>query len=167
MALITGSSAVLAALSGAAWSVVTERTRARHARVAARELRAAEREDASARELRTAFADAQTAVLQLGLTVGISLDMRSSRNARLDGEDLPAQLRLVRTEYLAAKVAIERLWPLCPPERHRKIKELSDAASEAFSYARSVGSPMAAAEKVEVDLQESLRALSDDIFPKP
>ncbi|GAA1013064.1 hypothetical protein Aple_016280 [Acrocarpospora pleiomorpha] len=166
VALITGGSAVLAALSGAGWSVVTERSKAKHARLAAAAQRDADRQDVRAAELRQAFADAQSAVLKLGLAVSVSLDMRASSNARLDGEDLPGQLRQARIDYHGAKAAIERLWPLCPSDCQEKIRELSNAATGAFSYARSVAGPTEVPEKVEAALEESLRALSDDIFPQ-
>ncbi|MFI6705033.1 hypothetical protein ACIBF7_01285 [Nonomuraea sp. NPDC050478] len=163
VALITGGSAVLAAFTGAGWSVVTERAKAKHARRAAEEQRDAERRDARARETWDAYYKTQAAVLGLGLSVGISLDMRASSNARLDGEDLPTQLRLVRAEYLAATVAIERLWPLCPPSSHDNLRMLSNEVSTAFGYARGVSQQQVTATEVEKALQERLRALGDDL----
>lgn len=165
VALITGASAVLAALSGAGWAMVTERLKAKQATRAAAEQRRADREDARAETLRTAFADAQSAVLRFGLTVSISLDMRTDRDARLDGEDLPGQFRQARVEYLAAAVAVERLWPLCPEGARERLEQLSAAVTRAFGHARSVSSPVVAGEEVEVALQRALRALSAEVFP--
>lgn len=161
VALVTGVATIVASMAGAFWSLLAERTRLRHATGQQR----LEREYADTRELRLAFADAQSAVLRLGLAVGISINMREDRNARLDGEDLPDQFRQARAEYLSAKVAIERLWHLCPLGSHTKTAELSDAVTEAFSHARSLSSPTVPAEHVERILQNALRALGDEVFP--
>jgi hypothetical protein len=165
VALITGAAAVVAALSGAGWTMLTERLKARHAAKAAEVQRLATLEETQAETLRTAFTNAQSAVLRFGLTVSISLDMRSDRNARLDGEDLPGQIRQARVEYLAATDAVERLWPLCPVYARERIEQLSTGVTQAFSYARSVSSPTVPGEQVEEALRRRLRALSEEVFP--
>ncbi|SEH01229.1 hypothetical protein SAMN05444920_119159 [Nonomuraea solani] len=164
VALITGSATFLAALCGASWTTITERVKARHARLAAEEQRRADALKARETALRAALAEVQSAVLKLGITLGIVLDMRLNGHARLDGEDLPTQIRQARTEYWAAKTAIRQLQPLCPPKAAERLEELSLAASHAFGYARSVAGPTASSEKVESDLESSLRALSDSLF---
>ncbi|MEV0390430.1 hypothetical protein [Nonomuraea sp. NPDC050643] len=164
VALITGGSTFLAALCGASWTTITERAKARQARLAAAEQRRAEWFEARDAALRAALAEAHAAVLKLGITLGIMLDMRLSGHARLDGEDLPTQIRQARTEYWAAKTAIRQLQPLCPAVAVERLEELSRAVSQAFEYARSVAGPTVSSEKVEADLESSLCALTGELF---
>jgi hypothetical protein len=165
VALITGGSAVLAAFTGAGWAMVTEKIKAKHAKLVADEQREAERRQARERELRDAFFEAQAAVLDLGLAVGISLDMRADSNARLDGEDLPTQMRSVREKYLAATVSIGRLRAVCDPSCHDKLQALTHEVHKAFGYARTISQQRVKGEEVERVLEEHLNALSDGLAP--
>ncbi|MFC4013141.1 hypothetical protein ACFOY2_38355 [Nonomuraea purpurea] len=61
-------------------------------------------------------------------------------------------------------MAIARLWPLCSPEGKEGIKELTDAVTKAFSYTRTISSPLTKGETIEASLRDHLRTLSDTVF---
>lgn len=168
VALFTGGSTAMASVMTAVCAIVNERLRARRQFTQELQARAMDQDESRKRTLRQSFQDTQAAVLHLGVTVRISLNIRTDGYARLDGTDLPEQLRQVREDYLAALVATETLWALAEGTTARTaIDELRFAVTTAFDHARSAASPIADPAGIDKDLLTHLRAVGEAFFGEP
>jgi hypothetical protein len=168
VALFTGLTTAMASLVTAACGIVGERLRAERQYLRELETRVMDQDEAREQALRRAFQDTQVAVLHLGVTVRIALNVRTDKYARLDGEDLPGQLRQVREDYLSALVATETIWGLVDDGAARDaVDQLRAAVIAAFEHSRSAGSRTADPAEIDGELVSCLRAVSGAVFGEP
>ncbi|GAA4933584.1 hypothetical protein HD597_009613 [Nonomuraea thailandensis] len=168
IAIITGTSTILAATLTAVWALLNERMKAKYERIRLEDERRAEATENRRRELRESCEAVQSSVLKLALTARLVLQMRRDANVRLDPEDLPDRLRQARDDYHAARVAIAQLWALCGEEgRRQAIDEVNAVCDDVFGHIISSGTRTVDPGIVEDKVQSSLRGLTLAIFPSP
>ncbi len=171
--LVIGAATVFGAVVATVTAFVVEWRRARH--LERRDARKTQerRTEQRKQEVETALAEVRSCVLRLSVDAQLVSEMRKNADARLDQDDLPNQIRVIRAHYPAAVNALESLWTLCPGAATRAaVDELGEAIAWAFRCTRSAGGQHLDSEKIESRIQERLRALGlalaqDEAGPVP
>ncbi|MCP9953138.1 hypothetical protein [Actinomadura madurae] len=138
VALAVGSATILGTVMATVGGFVAEWRRTRLARRYEQDQRLEKDQEEHRQELHAALGEVRLAVIRVSIDTQLAQKMRQSPAARLDDQDLPAQIRRTRDDYPIAEAALLRLWAASRSEETRTaVTSLLEDVAWAFDYGSS------------------------------